>query len=226
MTQEVRAASSRECAHMHHHRRWVHATEPSRSLHAALPTHAAPHRIPSMQRPLSARLHACTIDVMPLSRLAWSIPATGPAPAPYRPGYRPGACSGYRPGPCSVSIYCCIMQIRRKSVACPHHLSSASRLARLPPVPPAASVACPRRLSSVSLPYHVAATRRRIELLYRCRTMSPQRAAVSSRGISAVTCSRNAPPYHTAATLPPFRASVSLLFHAAASLPYHAAATP
>ena len=83
-----------------------------------------------------------------------------------------------------------------------------------------------RRLSSVSLPYHVAATRRRIELLYRCRTMSPQRAAVSSRGISAVTCSRNAPPYHTAATLPPFRASVSLLFHAAASLPYHAAATP
>ena len=131
---------------MHHHRRWVHATEPSRSLHAALPTHAAPHRIPSMQRPLSARLHACTIDVMPLSRLGWSIPATGPAPAPYRPGYRPGACSGYRPGPCSVSIYCCIMQIRRKSVACPHHLSSASRLARLPPVPPAASVACPRRI--------------------------------------------------------------------------------
>ena len=142
MTQEVRAASSRECAHMHHHRRWVHATEPSRSLHAALPTHAAPHRIPSMQRPLSARLHACTIDVMPLSRLAWSIPATGPAPAPYRPGYRPGACSGYRPGPCSVSIYCCIMQIRRKSVACPHSISSASRLARSPPVPPAASVAC------------------------------------------------------------------------------------
>ena len=85
-----------------------------------------------------------------------------------------------------------------KSVACPHRLSSASRLARLPPVPPAASVACPRRLSSVSLPYHVAATRRRIELLYRCRTMSPQRAAVSSRGISAVTCSRNAPPYRAA----------------------------
>ena len=89
--------------------------------------------------------------------------------------------------------------------ASPPRRGSHARRLSLPPHPSLVPAACPR---------------------YRCRTMSPQRAAVSSRGISAVTCSRNAPPYHTAATLPPFRASVSLLFHAAASLPYHAAATP
>ena len=115
-----------------------------------------------------------------------------------------------------------------KSVACPHRLSSASpsasRLARSPPVSPAASVACPCRLSPVSLLYHAAATRHCIEPPFRFRIMPPQCAAVSSSGIAAVSCRRNAVtrrriklPYHTAATLPPFRAYVSLLYHAVAS---------
>ena len=98
-----------------------------------------------------------------------------------------------------------------KSVACPHRLSSASpsasRLARSPPVSPAASVACPCRLSPVSLPYHAAATRHRIEPPFRFCIMPPQCAAVSSSGIAAVSCRRNAVtrrriklPYHTAAS--------------------------
>ena len=117
------------------------------------------------------------------------------------------------------SLFACYA-VSCKSVACPHRFSSASRLARSPPVPPAASVACPRRLSSVSLPYHVAAPRRRIEPRYLCCNMQPKRAAVSSCRImppQRLTRRRIELPYHTAATLPPFRASVSLLYHAAAS---------
>jgi len=60
------------------------------------------------------------------------------------------------------------------------------------------------RRAAVSLPYHVTATRRRIEPPYRCRR----------------SCRSNAPPY---------RAAVSLPYHAVKrrhiKLPYHAAAS-
>jgi hypothetical protein len=108
-------------------------------------------------------------------------------------------------------------------------LSRRIRRLSLPPVPGIAAVSCrcnaPPYRAAVSLLYHAAAMRRRIEQRYRCRIMPPQRrdappyqaavsyrrniAAISSLRIAAVSCSRIAPPN---------RASVSL--------PYHAAATP
>ena len=73
------------------------------------------------------------------------------------------------------SLFACFA-VSCKSAACPHRLSSASRPARSPPVPPAASVACPRRIrrpSPVSLPCRAAATRQAALLL-------PYHSAVSS----------------------------------------------
>ena len=92
-----------------------------------------------------------------------------------------------------------------------------------PPHPLLPSVSSCRRIRRSAPPPHpfpvaasVARPRHPIRSQSSCRIMPPQR----------LTRRRIELPYHTAATLPPFRASVSLLFHAAASLPYHAAATP
>jgi len=123
----------------------------------------------------------------------------------------------------------CLRRIRRfffaaASVACPlrkiRRLSP--RIRRLSASPKNRD--CPTRSHRRIRCYHpfpvaaasVARPRHPIRSQSSCRIMPPQR----------LTRRRIELPYHTAATLPPFRASVSLLFHAAASLPYHAAATP
>ena len=72
--------------------------------------------------------------------------------------------------------------------ASPPRRGSHARRLSLPPHPSLVPAACPR---------------------YRCRIMPLQRATVSSRRFASVSCRRNAPPYR-----------------AAVSLPYHAAATP
>ena len=117
-----------------------------------------------------------------------------------------------------VRLLCSDMQIRRLSpppllrvalrvaartlAACP-----SRRIRRLspPPVPGIAAVSCscnaPPYRAAVSLPYHAAAMRRRIEQRYRCRIMPPQRHDPPPYQ-AAVSCRSNAPPY---------RASVSLL---------------